>query len=472
MLKVYNTMSRKKEVFAPLAPPEVTMYVCGPTVYNYIHIGNARSAVAFDTIRRYLVYSGYHVRFVSNFTDVDDRMIQRAAQEQISVPKLAQRYIDSYVSEMKKINVLPATVRTRATQYIPQIIDFIAQLLTSGYAYKSAGDVYFQTRKFASYGKLSDQSLDELLVGASEHVNDLEQERKQDPLDFALWKGRKGDEIYWDSPFGPGRPGWHIECSVMATSELGDTIDLHGGGEDLVFPHHENERAQSEAKTGKQFVKYWLHNAFVTVGETEKMSKSAGNFVTLQDTLKQYDPNFLRYFLVQTNYRKPLPYGTLQINQAKRNYQRLMDVIYNLNQAIMVAPVTEKGQVESTLQKTINQFEQQYRAAMDDDFNVQNALTVIFDYLKWLNKTVLGTFNDAASLKAVKTSLMAWLGVLGVREPPTNAITDPEVITLINQRDAARKARDFSLSDQLRDQLLQKGIIIEDTSEGTKYRKK
>lgn len=469
MLKVYNTLTRKKEIFVPLFPPKVTMYVCGPTVYNYIHIGNARSAVAFDTIRRYLIYSGYKVRFVSNFTDVDDKMIRRAAKENISVKELADRYIGFYNDEIKKLNVMPATVRPRATSYISKIIEFIKHLINSGYAYQSGGDVYFHTRKFVSYGKLSDQSLNELMVGASEHTNELEQKRKKDPLDFALWKGRVDDEIYWNSPFGPGRPGWHIECSVMAISELGNTIDIHGGGEDLKFPHHENERAQSEAETGEKFVKYWLHNAFVTVNDDEKMSKSAGNFLTLHEALKKYEPNFLRFFLVQTNYRKPLPYGMEQIVQAQRNYQRIMNGIYNLNQAIESA---SKDEESSNIAKQIQQFEHQFKKAMDDDFNVQNALTVIFDYLKWLNKSVIGIVKNYNNLKEIKENLIIWLQILGIQELKTDEITDPEVISLINQRDAARKSKNFALSDKLRDELIQKGISIEDTSKGTKYRKK
>ncbi|BDR56795.1 cysteine--tRNA ligase [Xylocopilactobacillus apis] len=470
MLKIYNTLSRKKENFTPISKNQVTMYVCGPTVYNDIHIGNARSVVAFDTVRRYLMYRGYQVKYVSNFTDVDDRMIDRAAEENVTVFQLADRVIKGYEHDVSQINVLPVTVRTRATQFIPQIIDFISRLIEKGYAYKSEGDVYFRTRKFQTYGELSDQSIADLVVGASEHVNLEEQSRKVDPLDFALWKGQKGDEIAWDSPFGKGRPGWHIECSVMSISELGETIDIHGGGEDLKFPHHENERAQSESLTEEPFVHYWMHNAFVTTAGDEKMSKSAGNFITLHEALKTYDANFLRFFLVQTNYRKPLQYSKDSIAQAKRNYDRIAETSRNLKAYIDGIEPTKTD--KSNGSSLVEDFKKRFVEAMDDDFNIQNALTIVFEYLRWINKEVINQLSSLDELNNIQNLLIDWLGILGLSEPKTEEITDQEILDLINQRDAARESKDFKLSDELRDRLLNLGISIEDTNNGTKYTKK
>ncbi|BDR58889.1 cysteine--tRNA ligase [Xylocopilactobacillus apicola] len=466
MLKIYNTLSRTKEEFIPQSSKVVTMYVCGPTVYNYIHIGNARSVVAFDTIRRYLMYRGYEVRFVSNFTDVDDRMIERSSAEKVTVSDLAAQFIAAYEEDIEQLNVIEPTVRTRATEFIPQIVDFIAKLIQKGYAYESEGDVYFRTRKYPTYGELSDQSVADLLVGASEHVNSVEQARKEDSLDFALWKGQKQNEIAWDAPFGKGRPGWHIECSVMSIAELGDTIDIHGGGEDLMFPHHENERAQSESLTGKQFVRYWMHNAFVTTANDEKMSKSLGNFVTLRDALKENDPNFLRFFLVQTNYRKPLQYDLTSMTQAKRSYDRIIETINQLRNK----PSADVG-FNPRISDLIAKFRDRFMAAMDDDFNVQNALAVIYEYLKWINKDVLTKDISTDNLKEIQQLLVDWLWVLGLEVPERLEIDDPHVLNLIEKRDAARKARDFKLSDDLRDELLALGIEIKDTPEGTKYTK-
>lgn len=307
MLKIYNTLTRQKEEFKPLVPGQVSMYVCGPTVYNYIHIGNGRSAVAFDTVRRYLEFKGYKVKYVSNFTDVDDKMIKEANAEGITVPELAKRFIAAFMEDTKALNIEPATLHPRATENIDDIINFVKVLVDKGYAYEADGDVYYRARKFAHYGELSGQSLDDLEAGASEHVTAGEMAKKEDPLDFALWKAAKPGEICWDSPWGKGRPGWHIECSVMSTKYLGDTIDIHGGGQDLEFPHHENEIAQSEAATGKKFVRYWMHNGFVTIGEdNEKMSKSLHNFVTVHEMVKKVDPQVLRFSMSTTQYRRPI----------------------------------------------------------------------------------------------------------------------------------------------------------------------
>ena len=444
------------------------MYVCGPTVYNDIHIGNARSIVAFDTIRRYLTYRGYEVRFISNFTDVDDKMIKRADEEGISVYELANRFISRYEADTLKINVQAPTVRTRATDFIPQIVDFISKLLIKGYAYQSEGDVYFRTRKFKSYGKLSDQTISQLLVGASEHVNLVEQNRKEDLLDFALWKGQKGHEIAWDAPFGKGRPGWHIECSAMAFSELGKTIDLHGGGEDLEFPHHENERAQSESLTGQTFVRYWMHNAFVTVNNDEKMSKSLNNFVTLHQAIADQGANFMRFFLVQTNYRKPLQYSETSLAQAKRNYQRLINTMNALKELKPNDSLNEFKREEFASQ--VKNYREKFITAMDDDFNVQNALSVVYECLKWVNKEINRNQIDRKILVLILNLLTEWFNVFGIKEDGSNEITDEYLLDLINKRNQARQERNFKLSDQLRDQLIKLGVSIEDTLDGSKYK--
>ncbi len=332
MLKIYNTLTRKKEEFVPINLGQVKMYVCGPTVYNYIHIGNARSAIAFDTIRRYFEFSGYTVDYVSNFTDVDDKMIKAANEQGITVPQLADKFINAFMEDTEAVNIEPATMHPRATENIPEIIEFIADLIDKGFAYESEGDVYYRARKFKHYGELSDQSIDDSEVGASRHVDSQEFEKKEDPIDFALWKAAKPDEINWDSPWGKGRPGWHIECSVMSTKYLGDTFDIHGGGQDLQFPHHENEIAQSEARTGQKFANYWMHNGFVTVGEdNEKMSKSLGNFVTVHDIIKNLDPQVLRFFMATTQYRRPIQYSPLNIADAQNNLSHIQNAFENLD---------------------------------------------------------------------------------------------------------------------------------------------
>ncbi|MGX7715240.1 cysteine--tRNA ligase, partial [Enterococcus faecium] len=328
--KIYNTLTRKKEEFIPIQKGRVGMYVCGPTVYNYIHIGNARSTIAFDTIRRYFEYRGYKVDFVSNFTDVDDKIIRTANELGITAPEVADRFIRAFEEDTKALNVEPATLHPRVMDHMPDILAFIQVLVEKGYAYESSGDVYYRTRKFENYGKLSDQSIDELEVGASQRTGE-EQQQKEDPLDFALWKQAKPGEISWDSPWGKGRPGWHIECSVMATKHLGETIDIHGGGQDLEFPHHENEIAQSEAKTGKKFANYWMHNGYVTIGEDdEKMSKSLGNFITVHEMIKNVDPQVLRFFMATTQYRRPIRYSETTMKEAATNLQRLKNTFDNL----------------------------------------------------------------------------------------------------------------------------------------------
>lgn len=412
-LKVYNTLTRKKEEFKPLVSGQISMYVCGPTVYNYIHIGNARSSIAFDTIRRYFEYKGYKVKYVSNFTDVDDKMINEARAEGTTVPKLAEKFINAFLEDTTALNIEPATLHPRATHEIKDIINFVKTLIDKGYAYEVDGDVYYRARKFKHYGELSDQNIEQLEEGASEHINDEEQNRKEDPIDFALWKAQKEpDEIAWDSPWGKGRPGWHIECSVMSTKYLGDTIDIHGGGQDLEFPHHENEIAQSEAKTGKKFVNYWLHNGFVTVGkDQEKMSKSLHNFVTVHDILKEVDPQVLRFFMASVQYRRQINYSEENLKQAATILDRFKNTLTNINYRLEDDTASEAA---PDLAKAIEETEQKFVTAMDDDFNVQNALTAIYDLLPAVNANANSEKADKETLTLFEKKLAAWLLVFGV----------------------------------------------------------
>lgn len=471
-VKVYNTLTRKKEEFKPLVPGQISMYVCGPTVYNYIHIGNARSAIAFDTIRRYFEYKGYKVKYVSNFTDVDDKMINEARAEGTTVPKLAEKFINAFLEDTTALNIEPATLHPRATHEINEIINFVKVLIDKGYAYEVDGDVYYRARKFKHYGELSDQNIEQLEEGASEHINDEEQNRKEDPIDFALWKAQKEpDEIAWDSPWGKGRPGWHIECSVMSTKYLGDTIDIHGGGQDLEFPHHENEIAQSEAKTGKKFVNYWLHNGFVTVGkDQEKMSKSLHNFVTVHDILKEVDPQVLRFFMASVQYRRQINYSEENLKQAATILDRFKNTLTNIDYRLDDDTASEKS---SELVKAIEDTDQKFIAAMDDDFNVQNALTAVYDLLSAVNANVNSEKADKEALKQFKEKLSAWLLIFGV---DTNKLctqntgsNDDEIEALVKKRDEARANKDWATSDQLRDQLKEMGITIQDTPQGTRW---
>ena len=447
------------------------MYVCGPTVYNYIHIGNARSSIAFDTIRRYLEYKGYKVKYVSNFTDVDDKMINEAHAEETTVPKLAEKFINAFLEDTTALNIEPATLHPRATHEIKEIIAFVQTLIDKGYAYESHGDVYYRTKKFKHYGELSDQNIEHLEEGASEHINDEEQNRKEDPIDFALWKAQKEpDEIAWDSPWGKGRPGWHIECSVMSTKYLGDTIDIHGGGQDLEFPHHENEIAQSEAKTGKKFVNYWLHNGFVTVGkDQEKMSKSLHNFVTVHDILKEVDPQVLRFFMASVQYRRQINYSAENLQQAATILDRFKNTLVNINYRLEDdTPSKDSDELAKAIAKTNEKFE----VAMDDDFNVQNALTAIYDLLPIVNANANAEKADKKSLKLFKDKLSAWLLVFGIDTEKLcsqSAGSNDEIDQLVKKRDEARKKKDWATSDQIRDQLKEMGITIQDTPQGTRW---
>ena len=448
------------------------MYVCGPTVYNYIHIGNARSSIAFDTIRRYFEYKGYKVKYVSNFTDVDDKMINEARAEGTTVPKLAEKFINAFLEDTTALNIEPATLHPRATHEIKDIINFVKALIDKGYAYEVDGDVYYRARKFKHYGELSDQNIEQLEEGASEHINDEEQNRKEDSIDFALWKAQKEpDEIAWDSPWGKGRPGWHIECSVMSTKYLGDTIDIHGGGQDLEFPHHENEIAQSEAKTGKKFVNYWLHNGFVTVGkDQEKMSKSLHNFVTVHDILKEVDPQVLRFFMASVQYRRQINYSEENLKQAATILDRFKNTLTNINYRLDDGTVSEN---DPNLAKAIEETEQKFVTAMDDDFNVQNALTAIYDLLPVVNANANSEKADKKTLELFEKKLAAWLLVFGVDTEKLCAQSagsnDDEIEELVKQRDEARANKDWVTSDKLRDQLKEMGITIQDTPQGTRW---
>ncbi|AVK64458.1 cysteine--tRNA ligase [Lactobacillus sp. CBA3606] len=469
MLSVFNTLTRQKEPFKSITPGVVKMYVCGPTVYNYIHIGNARSAIAFDTIRRYLEYSGYQVDYVSNFTDVDDKMIKRAAQDQTTVPAIADRFIKAFMADAKAVNIEPATAHPRASENIPEIIAFIEALIAKDYAYESAGDVYYRTRRFKNYGQLSDQRIDDLEVGASQHTADEETNRKADPIDFALWKSAKPGEISWSSPWGAGRPGWHIECSVMATKYLGATIDIHGGGQDLEFPHHENEIAQSEAKTGQKFANYWLHNGFVTVGDdNEKMSKSLGNFVTVHDIIKQVDPQTLRFFMATTQYRRPIQYSQKNLAEAANNLSKLQNAFTNLTYRLKDAAAGTDATVTAQLATLTAHFV----TAMDDDFNVQNGIAAVYELAKLANIYAAKPVVQVATLKALIAQLTQLVQVFGVNlKTETTTLADADIQALIAAREAARQAKDFAKADQIRDELKAQGIVLEDTPQGVRFRK-
>ena len=469
-IQVYNTLTRQKEVFRPIKEGQVAFYVCGPTVYNYIHIGNARSAVAFDTIRRYFQYRGYQVYYVSNFTDVDDKIIKAAIAEGSTPEAIADKYIEAFKEDTGQLNIQPATVHPRVMENIEEIIAFVQTLIEKGHAYESEGDVYFKTESFKDYGHLSDQSLEDLLVGASERLDQAVAERKANPLDFALWKTAKPGEIAWDSPWGPGRPGWHIECSVMATKYLGDTIDIHGGGQDLTFPHHENEIAQSEACTGHTFAHYWLHNGFVTIGkQDEKMSKSLGNFVLLRDLLGAYDPMVIRYMLATTHYRRPLRYDEAVITEAQANVNKLREALRRLKHRQEQASANTEG--HETWLAEINGIQEQFVTAMDDDFNASNGITALFDLVKSLNRYLELEVTSQAVLSLYDKVLHDLLAVFGLDlEDKSNSI-DQEIEALIEERRQARANKDFARSDAIRDQLKEQGILLDDTPQGTVWKR-
>lgn len=456
-MKIFNTLTRSKDEFKPINEGEVKIYACGPTVYNYIHIGNARPLCVFDVLRRYFEWRGYNVNFVQNFTDIDDKLIKKANEEGITVPEVAERYIKEFWVDAKGLNVREATVHPRATENIVEIQGIISSLMENGYAYEAGGDVYYRAKKFGGYGKLSHQPLEDLEAGARIETGDI----KEDPMDFCLWKGAKPGEPYWESPWGKGRPGWHIECSAMAGRYLGKTIDIHCGGLDLIFPHHENEIAQSEAANGCDFAHYWMHNGFINV-DNHKMSKSLNNFFTVRDVAEKYGYEPIRYFLVSSQYRSPINYSVDIIEQAKNSLERLYTCRDNIDFALKNA--NEGGEIPAFIEEHKNEF----ITAMEDDLNTADALAAIFMLVRDIN-TAIANGAGKAALEAMADIFDQLTGVLGLVYNRKTDSLDSEVEELIEKRTAARKAKDFKTADEIRDKLKEMGITLEDTPQGVKW---
>jgi len=465
-MKLYNTMSQQKEEFVPLEEGKVRMYACGPTVYNLIHVGNARPIIMFDVLRRYLEFKGYDVTFVQNFTDVDDKIIKRANEEGITSEEVAKKYIDEYWTDVKGLRVRPATVHPKATENIPNIIEIVKTLIDKGYAYEVNGDVYYRTRKFARYGALSHQNIDDLESGARIEVNDV----KEDPLDFALWKAAKPGEPSWESPWGQGRPGWHIECSAMSNRYLGHTLDIHAGGADLAFPHHENEIAQSEAANGCKFVNYWVHNGFISI-DNKKMSKSLGNFFTVREAAEAYGYETIRMFMLMAHYRSPLNYSGDILLQAKGALERLNNAKSNLDFFAANGEAGAMTAAESAFVEGLAKYRDKFCEAMDDDFNTADAVAVLFDMVRDLNAAVTAAAKPTAAFAAACLAKLTELSdVLGI--PYAEAAEgDEEIDRLIEERQAARKAKNYAEADRIRDELKARGIILEDTPQGVKWKR-
>ncbi|MDX8363098.1 cysteine--tRNA ligase [Cytobacillus sp. IB215316] len=462
-IQIYNTLTRAKELFIPIEENKVTMYKCGPTVYNYIHIGNARPDIIYDTVRRYFEYRGYDVKYISNFTDVDDKIIKAANELGEDVPTVSERFIQAYFEDVSALGCKKADAHPRVTETMDIIIDFIQALIDKGYAYESGGDVYYKTREFDGYGKLSHQSIDELRVGARIEVD----EKKNDSIDFVLWKAAKEGEISWESPWGLGRPGWHIECSAMVREYLGDTIDIHAGGQDLIFPHHENEIAQSEALTGKQLANYWMHNGYINI-DNEKMSKSLGNFVLVHDIIKEHDPQVLRFFMLSVHYRNPINYNIELLQSAKSSLERLRTAYTNLKHRMNSSANLTTNDDEWI--QNISQYKEKFIEEMDDDFNSANAITVLFDLSKTANLYLMEKNTSNQVIQQFVLLFEETFTVLGLTLE-NNELLDDEIEELIQQRIDARKNRDFALSDQIRDELKERNIILEDTAQGTRWRR-
>ncbi len=464
-MKVYNTLTNKKEEFIPITPGEVKMYVCGPTVYNFFHIGNGRTFIVFDAFRRYLEYRGYSVKFVQNFTDIDDKMIKKANEENTTVRELGDRFINEYYKDADALNIKRASINPRATEFIDEIIDFVKDLVDRGYAYEVDGDVYFSTKKFHGYGKLSGQNLEDLQAGARISVD----ERKKDPMDFAVWKKQKPGEPAWESPWGLGRPGWHIECSCMAHKLLGETIDIHAGGEDLVFPHHENEIAQSEARSGKTFANYWIHSAFINV-DNRKMSKSLNNFFTAREILKNYDPDVVRLFMLSGHYRTQLNFSVDLLDSAKSSLERLYNAVGNLESLLEEANSETMSDEEKTYKNNLDSYRDKYIEKMDDDFNTADGISVIFDLVRDINSNI--DINSSKELIKYSLELIRELGQpLGILQKSTKGSLEDEIEELIAQRQQARKEKNWALSDKIRDDLKSRGIVLEDTPQGVRWKK-
>lgn len=469
MIQIYNTLTRKKEKFKPIEPGKIRMYLCGPTVYNYIHIGNARSTVAFDTIRRYFEYRGFEVNYISNFTDVDDKILAAAKELKIDAPELADQFIQAFFEDTEALSVKRATHHPRVMQNIPEIIEFIEALIDRGYAYESNGDVYYRTRKFTDYGKLSGITIDELKHGASERLEEEKTANKVEEIDFALWKKATNNELSWASPWGQGRPGWHIECSTMVRKYLGETIDIHAGGQDLTFPHHENEIAQTEAVTGKPFANYWMHNGFVTMGD-EKMSKSVGNVELVKDLREEYNPDVLRFFLATAHYRRPLSYTKEAIEDAKINVQHIKTAIQN---AYHRFHREEKSlDLDQKMVAEWNELVGKFIKAMDDDFQTQNGIAVVYEMVRMLNRTTESAETSKATLGFMLKSLEEILAIFGLIDLQiSEELLDQEIEVLIQQREEARLQKNYKRADDIRDELKEKGIILEDTPQGIRWKR-
>lgn len=468
MIQVYNTLTRKKEDFIPIEEGKIRMYLCGPTVYNYIHIGNARSAVSFDTIRRYFEYRDFEVNYVSNFTDVDDKIIQAAKELKIEAPEVADKFIAAFFEDTEALHVKKADHHPRVMDTIPEIIELVETLVEKGYAYESDGDVYYRTNKFEGYGKLSGITLDELRTGGSDRLEEDATDKKEEPIDFALWKNAKEGEISWDSPWGQGRPGWHIECSAMAKKYLGTTIDIHAGGQDLQFPHHENEIAQSEAANGETFANYWMHNGFVTMDD-EKMSKSLGNFKLVKDLREVFDPQVIRFFLATAHYRRPLSYTETALEDAKTNLHQIKTAINNGYHRLETANDTLPNDAEAI--KIFSEHIYDFTKAMDDDFQAQNGMTSVYDMIRDLNRIIEKPEVSKYVLKFMLEEIADVLAIFGIQDLKQDEMIDEEVDALIKEREEARMAKDFARADEIRDQLKAEGIILEDTNQGIRWKR-
>lgn len=464
-MKLYNTLTRTKEEFVPIEEGKVKMYVCGPTVYNFFHIGNARPFIIFDTFRRYLEYRGYDVKYIQNFTDVDDKIIKRSNEEGIAPEQVADKYIDEYFKDADGLGIKRATVHPRVTENINEIIEFIKELEEKGYAYAVNGEVYFDTQKFEGYGKLSKQNQEDLEAGARIEVNS----QKRHPMDFVLWKPRKEGEPGWESPWSVGRPGWHIECSVMSKRYLGDTIDIHAGGQDLAFPHHENEIAQSEARSGKTFSNYWIHNGYININN-EKMSKSKGNFFTVRDIADKYDLEVVRFFMLSAHYRNPVNFSDEMLSQSKAGLERLYNTKEKLEFTLSNLKVADIKEDEKSLSEELNSFREKFIVAMDDDINTADAISVIFELARFINTNV----NEESSIEFAKMCLTEFeelTNVLNIVNKKQEEVLDADIEKLIQDRVDAKKNKDFALADEIRNKLLEMGIVLEDTRQGTKWKR-
>ena len=467
-MKIYNTLSKRKEEFIPLEEGKVRMYVCGPTVYNLIHIGNARPMIVFDTVRRYMEHKGYEVNFVSNFTDVDDKIIKKAIEEGVDASVISERYIAECKKDMQSMNVKTATTHPKATEEICGMLEMIGTLIEKGHAYTAQdGTVYFRTRSFKEYGKLSHKNLDDL-QGGNRSLLISGEDQKEDPLDFVLWKPKKEGEPYWESPWCQGRPGWHIECSVMSRKYLGEEIDIHAGGEDLIFPHHENEIAQSEAANGKPFAKYWMHNAFLNI-DNKKMSKSAGNFFTVRDISEKYDLQVLRFFMLSAHYRSPLNFSAELMEAAQNGYDRIVTCVSNLNYLIENSDVDTLSEEETALLKEAESYTAKFDEAMDDDFNTADAISAVFELVKFANTN--SQQGSKPFLLALKQQITELSDICGLIVEKKEEMLDEEIEALIAERQAARKEKNFRRADEIRNELLEKGIMLEDTREGVKWKR-